>query len=298
MRYSFVIVNWNTKDFVLEAVDSILRYMPKDRFDYEIILVDNASSDDSVAAFRSIITASIGAVIEVGYNRGFAGGANIGARHAKGDYCVFFNSDAKFIDDSFLALDKYLCDFPEHLVGVRVVNMDSTLQDSAKGNFPTIKNAFQTFFLNGFKDGIYDDNDYAVSKSIDWVSGVFIAIKKDIFNKIGGFPERHFMYTEDMEMCFNAKENGYKVVYFPHTSLMHYRGGSMGKASASLFLAPLTSLVNFHKEKIAKTRSEALCFLSITYSGYVWRIIKRACINKEYRNKVKHKIKRAVLWQK
>jgi len=225
MNLSIIIVTWNTADITLKCVQSIKKYLRN--LSYEIIVVDNASTDDTVSRLNKEGGVF---VIKNQSNLGFGKGNNIGAKVAKGEYLLFLNSDMELMDNKVTDMLSYLKSHPNiGLIGPKFLNADLSDQGSI---WPpqTISNAFKEFWCD---QRAYSKYVPKSQKPIEvWsISGGALIIKKSLFEKNGGWDKRYFMYFEDLELCRQVRKLGYKIFYYPPCRLIH-RHGASGKSIA------------------------------------------------------------------
>jgi GT2 family glycosyltransferase len=235
-KLSIVILSYNTKNLTLVCLKSIVyRYKAKlQKKEFEIIVVDNNSSDNSAYCIKDyIVSIKYGGIINLiqsEENLGFAKGCNLGARFAKGKYLLFLNSDTQVLDKGFIKMVQFLEENPKvAILGGKLKNIDGSLQPSV-GKF---YNLFNLFFLLLGKDNRQSPKDIA---RVDWVSGACLMIRKDIFNRIKGFDGHLFMYMEDMELCYNARKSGFFTYFYPDVSVAHQELGSSNRAFAIKYI--------------------------------------------------------------
>jgi GT2 family glycosyltransferase len=231
MELSIIILNYNTKDLTLTCIDSIVKQYEQELTSgkFEIVLVDNASVDDSVIAFSNpkFQIPNI-KLIESKENTGFSRGCNLGAKNASGKFLMFLNSDTEIKDQGLLKMTQYFDDKKElGILGAKLKNEDGSNQLSS-GKFYNIFNLFLMLF--GFNKFLRESPN--VIKKVDWVSGASLMIRKTIFTKLGGFDKDIFMYLEDMELCYKAKLAGLDTYFFPEIMLFHKEGRSSGRSFA------------------------------------------------------------------
>lgn len=233
MVLSIVILNYNTFLLTLNCLRSIVKeYVEElDLGKIEIIVIDNASSDDSLsklsefaADFKNI------KVFEAGSNLGFAKGCNFGEEKAKGNFVLFLNSDTKVLDKNFLKMADFLKENPKTgVVGGRVLNPNGSEQKSA-GKFYTLFNFF--VMILGFERLGFLKESPSKIKKIDWVSGAFMMVNKKIFDEVGKFDKNIFMYVEDMELCFRMKKAGFYAYFYLDCQVIHSEHGSSSRSFA------------------------------------------------------------------
>ena len=235
VNLSIIILNYKTKDLTTNCIRSLVKQYTKELEGekLEAIIVDNASSDDSVKSIKYYVSSikynSI-RIIENRENVGFAKGCNIGAKNARGKYLLFLNSDTEVLDGGFLRMVKFL-DENEHvgILGGKLLNKDGSPQPSC-GKFYNLFNLF--LMLMGFERfGILRTSSNKMQK-VDWVSGGCMMIKKSFFEKLNMFDEKFFMYIEDMELCYRAKRLGLLTYFYPNVKVLHKTLGSSNRAFA------------------------------------------------------------------
>jgi GT2 family glycosyltransferase len=231
LKLSIIILNYNTKDLTLNCINSIVDQYKKelDEGEFEIILVDNNSDDDSLKAFNRLRTKNL-QIIESNENLGFAKGCNLGASKAKGDYLLFLNSDTEIKDQGFVKMVDFLDQNNNvAILGGKLKNLDGTSQLST-GKYYTLISLF-LMLLGVERKGLLRESPNEI-KSVDWVSGASLMIRKEVFNKIGGFEKELFMYIEDMELCYKARKKGLETYFYPNIMLFHKSLGSSNRSFA------------------------------------------------------------------
>jgi GT2 family glycosyltransferase len=234
MDVSIVIVSYNTCQILDKCIVSIRR---ETRCLHEIIVVDNASSDDSCTMLRSMhpdVT-----LIENKNNLGFAKANNQGFALAHGKYFFMLNSDTVILDG---AIDKLFAFMEQHqdvgICGPKNVDRDGKLQYNCD-HFPSFWNTMwlYTNFINRyptvkmFRRSRMMYWDYSHIKDVDKIMGCSLMIRSDIFNQVGQLDINYFMYFEETDLCFRVKKLGQRIVYIPTTSIIHYGGESAAKQS-------------------------------------------------------------------
>lgn len=222
---SIIIVSFNTKDFTLGCIDSI--YSSQTKCGYEIIVIDNKSSDGSVDVLRKVWRKHKNlTLVENKSNLGFAKAVNIGIRMAKGKHVLLLNSDTEVKKG---ALDK-LVEFVEEnddvgVVGAKLLNTDGGIQKSVF-HFPTISRAIREYWLG--QKGAYELYSPGVNRpiAVDSVMGAAFLISFTARKQVRFLDERYFMYFEDLDYCRKVWDLGLKVYYLPSAEVYHYHGES------------------------------------------------------------------------
>lgn len=238
---SLVILSYNKRELTSSCLTSIYKHLPEKEI--EVIVVDNASSDDSVEYIKKHFPKV--KLIENAKNVGFAGGCNLGARHALGDYLLFLNNDAEIQSDPIpKMIEVFENDSDAGIVGGLLVNHNGSLQRSF-GSFYTVVNvAYLLFAGESGELKRFKSQDVTLT---DWVSGGFMMVKRSIFEKVKGFNESYFMYIEDMDLCYRVKKAGYKIYNTPFAKVEHLGQGSTNKTFAIVHI--FEGLQIFYREQ-------------------------------------------------
>lgn len=224
---SVVAVTHNSMPCLRECLESLRRSL--ETISHELILVDNASSDDSPSVAREIFPDS--EIILNRSNMGFAAACNAGAEKARGEYLLFLNPDVKLDTDSVVELKKVFS--LKNRVGAAAARMrfsDGGFQATCR-EFPTINNLIfsRGFFMSRWLGG---RNGYTLSDSDDLVevpavAATMMMINRDLFRSIGGFDKRFFVYMEDTDLCLRLQRSGFKNYFVPDAGGVHlWRHGS------------------------------------------------------------------------
>jgi len=253
---SLIVLNYNTKDLTLNCVNSFLPFL-KEYGNYEVIIIDNNSTDQSVDYLNQYFHNYHNIKIyKLNSNLGFSIGNNFGALKSNGDYLIFSNSDTycKSINFSNL-IDQFESNYQTGLLSVKILNSDLSIQ-SIGFKFPSIVNDFKNNFLfwnfNFVKKiRLYHYQNKGIV-NVDWLSGSFLITSKSRFNEIGGFDEKIFMYSEDLDLAYRFRQKGYKNFLNDSYSIIHYHGSSSKLTFLKLYNSKLTYLYVIKKNKISK----------------------------------------------
>jgi N-acetylglucosaminyl-diphospho-decaprenol L-rhamnosyltransferase len=217
---SLIVVSYNTREATLACVTSLLG---DDALDVEVVVVDNDSRDGTVDALvtaRPDVT-----VLPQGDNLGFAKACNIGARHGRGRYLGFVNSDCLVEDGCLAELVAFLDGRPDASVAVpRLVSSDGSVQVNI-GVLPSVRSVASEHLLGRVQDP-YRVADLAGPTAVEVCSGAALLIRPEDFWSVGGFHEEYFMYVEDVELCRRLAARGKRIFYVPDARAYHGRGGS------------------------------------------------------------------------
>lgn len=242
---SIVIINYNGGDDIIECLASIRKSDAKFHSS-EVIIVDNASTDSSPSNIRKRFPEAL--LIENKENRGFAAAANQGFARSAGDAVVFLNPDTVLEHDFFEQLGQFLENNPQaFFIGCKLVDARGSQQPSC-WRAPTLN----TLLLEAFLP--YTVSLWLVSQKpheaqeVDVVSGACMVVRRDAFERLGGFDERFFMYYEDADLCFRARQSGLQILFCPKAVAFHRVGGSPWADSTSFFLTNYKSKLMFFRK--------------------------------------------------
>lgn len=234
MDLSIVIVNYNTKELLRQTVESIIK--TSFGFDYEIIVVDNSSKDNSVEMVRENFESVV--LIANSSNLGYAKANNMGINKAAGRYVLLLNSDTIVLEDCLQDCVKYM-DNNKNIgaLGCRVVLRNGELDHACKRGFPTPEASLyyllklDKLFPNSRRFGQYDLTYLPQDEinEVDVLIGAFMMVRKHVIDEIGLLDEDFFMYGEDIDWCYRIKAAGYINVYYPRQKIIHYKGASSRK---------------------------------------------------------------------
>jgi GT2 family glycosyltransferase len=230
MKLSIIIVSWNVRELLKKCLASIFIYNRD--FDLEVIVIDNASGDDTVKMVSREFP-QVNLIINK-INLGFAAANNQGIRQATGDYLLLLNPDTEFIDHSFkTAIDFLSRDGQIGLLGCQLLNPNKTVQPSVR-RFPSFWPIFLMFFklpkilpnLSAINKYLAVDFDYRRCQTVEQVMGAFMLLKRGVIEKIGLLDENFFVWFEEVDFCLRVWQAGYQVVYYPDTKVVHHGGQS------------------------------------------------------------------------
>lgn len=242
---SIIIVSYNTNELLETCLTSVLEDVKHADLSVEIIVVDNGSKDDSVSAvikFKAQISKLKTDIeihlIENKVNLGFAKANNQGAKIATGRYILFLNSDTIVHPNVLLAMIEFMDQRP--YVGIascQLRNPDGSIQPQG-GSLPRLSTvAIWSFFLDDFPILHKVLSSYqlrrnffftGIPKQIGWVGGTAMWVRREAWEKFGGFDEQLFMYGEDVDLCYRAHVAKFDVMINPEISITHKGQGSGG----------------------------------------------------------------------
>ncbi|MFZ2153261.1 MAG: glycosyltransferase family 2 protein [Microgenomates group bacterium] len=239
---SIIIVNWNTADITVNCLKSILTDKGLLDIPFEIILVDNASTDDSVKKVKQLQIKNLKLILNT-ENLGFGKANNQGINIARGNYLLLLNTDTIILHSAISQSLNWLSSHPEaYGCTAQLLNKDKSIQPSG-GYFPNIFNLttlllhlddlpFVNQFVHPFHphspDFYTHDNYFQKDHSQDWVTGAFMLIRAEIIKKVSGFNEKFFMYGEEVEMCYriHLQYPRLQLWYLVGPQIIHLGGAS------------------------------------------------------------------------
>ena len=228
---SIIVINYRTRELTLECLRSVAR--ETEGFDYEILLVDNASNDGIMEA----VAREMPQVrrIPLAENVGFARGNNIAAEQARGKYLLLLNSDTLILDRAIERLLAFAGERPNAGIwGGRTLLGDRTLDPASCWRRMTLWSVFcRTFGLAAtfpnsrlFNAEAYGGWDRSTVREVDIVTGCFLLIETELWRTLGGFDSRFFMYGEEADLCLRAATLGARPALTPKATIIHYGGAS------------------------------------------------------------------------
>lgn len=220
-----IIVNFRTPDLTIRCVESILSNNIVTR--ENIIVIDNASGDDSVAQIRAALP-EINVKVSTD-NGGFGAGVNLGAESVSAKYLLVLNPDTYFEQDSVTPVLKRMDDDPDiGIASLDLINPDGTRQYGARRFYSLLDIAARRVkWLGGLMQRrirnhlMIAETERGDPFEAEWVMGTGIIIRSDVFKQLDGLDQRYFLYMEDVDLCARVWTSGSKVVYFPGFPLVH-----------------------------------------------------------------------------
>ena len=244
---SILVVNWNTRELLRSLLLSIKRFPPSS--EYEIIVVDNASADQSAEMVR-------GEFPEVGLiasqkNLGYAAGNNAAFEVAKGEFLLTLNPDTEFKDRSLDTALEVLKGRPAHgALGIRQLSVDGTVQRSVRG-FPTLIEVGKDLLglPNRYR---LNDFDYAREQDAPQPMGTFLMFRRQALEDLGDakrpFDESFPIFFNEVDLLYRLKEKGWNTLYSPAPTVVHHGGESTKQVRKNMIWESHTSLIRFLKK--------------------------------------------------
>lgn len=260
---AIVIVNYNTRDFLRACLDSI--YESQGDLTYKVYVVDNCSADGSAEMVRREFP-QVGGVAECASNCGYPAANNIGFRAAgfgqadsspEARYALMLNADTILPPNALQRMIDFMDTTSQAgIAGPKLVRQDGSLDKACRRSFPSPEVSFYRLaglgrlFPNNPRLARYnlDYLDEDETAEIDSVVGAFMLIRADTLREIGFLDEGFFMYGEDLDLCYRAKQKGWKVYYYPVVTVLHYKGESSRQRSYQSTYHFYRSMYVFHRK--------------------------------------------------
>lgn len=259
MQLSVVIVNYNVKYFLEHCLLSVMRAC--EGLACEVIVVDNCSNDGSAdmvsARFPNI------KLIANKENVGFAKANNQAVDQATGQYILYLNPDTIVPEDCFIKCLAYMDVHHEvGALGCRLIDGKGQFLPESKRGFPSAQVSF--FKISGLsslfkKSKLF--NQYHLgylpefeTNEVDVLVGCFMFCRKTVIDKVGSFDTDYFMYGEDIDLSYKIKQAGFKNVYFPETTVIHYKGESTKKGSLNYVKMFYQAMIIFARKHFSSSR--------------------------------------------
>jgi GT2 family glycosyltransferase len=224
---SVIIVNTNTRDWLRACLVSLQEQKIYNRI--EVIVVDNASADGSVEMMQSEYSDC--ELIQSGGNIGFGPANNMGAAAALAPVLLFLNQDTEVRSGSLARMLEILEGYPDWGAAGGLVYDSDGEPERSTGSFPTFSNMLLNTVLTHLSvlrpllGGAANQHwkGYDRTRSVDWVTGAYLWVRKSVFDDLGGFDENIFLYCEDIELCCRIRKLGWACWFFPEAPIVHHR---------------------------------------------------------------------------
>jgi GT2 family glycosyltransferase len=268
MQLSIVFVNWNSGRYLLDALSSIKSFSHS--ISVEVIVVDNASTDDSVKWLREFDNSEFNLhIIPSSVNLGFGAACNLGTANACGEYLLFLNPDAAIFVDTLPAVLTYMQDTENSNVGicgVQLLDASGSISRSC-ARFPTawglILHAVGIDRLFPRLGHFMSDWDHNETRYVDHVIGAFFFMRKSLFLTLHGFDERYFVYLEDLDFSLRAHQLGWRSVFFAGAKAFHIGGGASDRVKAHRLFYSLRSRLLYAFKNLSKGGAFGVLFASL-----------------------------------
>ena len=279
---SVIVVNYNTLELTKNTINSVIE---KTRdLNYEIILVDNASTDGSVEFFEREYTDKV-IFIKNSENLGFGRANNKGIEISKGKYVFLLNSDTLLINNAI----KILFNFMENnencgVCGGNLFDINLKPTHSFSKRLPSLKDELN--FIRKFNKKYFNQKDEFnyrdIPVEVGYITGADMMIRKEILGKIGNFDKDFFMYYEETELTYRIKRSGYEIISIPQAKIVHLEGKSLKFKNTKFRIFVESKYKYFYK-----TANLQKCKYVYYFSQLGYILGKILTFNKEYKEKIK-----------
>ena len=217
MDISFIILNYQSEQYLKKCILSIKKNFSDVR--HELIIVNNDTQ-----ALQVDFCKTNDQILNNYSNLGFSSACNLGAKKANGKILFFLNPDTEILDNKLTASLSFLEKESIGIIAPLLITADGRPQPWSGGKMITPLN---TLAHNLTKKRHFLNSDNSSIKRLEWVSGAAFLIRKELFEKVGGFDENFFMYFEDVDFCKRVRELKKEIILFPQSVVLHHGGGSI-----------------------------------------------------------------------
>ncbi|MCC6649586.1 MAG: glycosyltransferase family 2 protein [Candidatus Eisenbacteria bacterium] len=253
MDLSVVVVTYHSRQHILDCLRSLER--ARGALAMDVFVVDNASGDGTADLVRR--EAPEARVVETGGNLGYAKAVNRGIRESSGEFVLVLNPDCVVAPGAPEALVAHLRAHPGcAIAGPRILNTDGSVEYSAR-SFPD----HLTFLFNRYslltrlwpgnpwtRRYLLSDWDHVSDRSVDWVSGACMCVRREAVAKAGGMDETYFMFNEDVDWCHTMKKAGFSVDFVAAAQVTHHIGASKGRVSDKVILERHRGMIHYFRK--------------------------------------------------
>jgi GT2 family glycosyltransferase len=217
---SVIIPNYRSECYLEQNISSVIEKI-ESLLSTEIIVVNNDEKEHlkNIKNFSKNVF-----IVDHGKNIGFGAAINLGAKMARGKYLFFLNPDCEIIAGNInQIIDEFNSDKNIGILGCQLVGEDSQIQKWSAGTEVTILNLLKNNLGISSSRKIWKNENSIIA---NWVAGTAMFIRKELFDELGGFDEKFFMYFEDVDLCKRVEKADKKIYFFPHFKVRHFGGGS------------------------------------------------------------------------
>jgi GT2 family glycosyltransferase len=282
---SIIIVNWNSGGQLYGCLNSIYN-AKKESFALDrVIVIDNASTDGSLCGIEEIDLPLY--IIRNSTNKGFAAACNQGAKMCSSDYLLFLNPDTMLFEDSLIKPIEFMEDSKHKkigIVGIQLIDDKGGISRTC-ARFPSLKQfiikilGLDLLFPKLFSSHFMTEWDHKNDRFVDHVIGAFFLVRRELFEKLNGFDERFFVYLEDLDFSYRAKQLGYSCYYLTSAQAYHKGGGSSEKVKDIRLFYSLKSRILYGYKHFGRVSAVILTFLTLVIepiTRMIFAIIRRS----------------------
>lgn len=268
MDLSVVIVSFNTKKLLDDCLASIFRSLKDAKIGFEVIVVDNVSTDGTREMLKSKYP-NVRTILNR-ENVGFGKANNQGIKKAVAEYIFLLNSDTIVLNNAIGKLLAFAKLHPKSFVGPKLLNLDRSNQTSC-GPFFSLPVVFASLFLKGDRLGLTRWSPKEI-RNVDWVSGAALMGPKKLFLNDLLFDEKIFMYMEEIDLLYRARQKGYKTLFYPRSVIVHLGSGSSTNKRKGPVLNIYRGLIYFFAKHHNRLSLFVLKVLLKTKAAVAWCI--------------------------
>lgn len=297
-QLSIIIVSYNTRQLLDDCLQS-LAAAEAPPGGMEIIVVDNASTDGSVALVRQNYPQVT--LLALDENLGFAAANNRGTAVARGETVLFLNSDTRVEREALARPLAYLRQNPQvGALTVKLIYPNGQRDPDNHRGFPTPWNALchfsglnRLFPHNPRFNGYFQSYaNFDETHAVDVIAGSYMMMPLALCRELGGWDETYFFYGEDIDFCYRIRQAGYDIIYYPHVQVLHYKGASSGlrKESADIARPPKATRVKVARESVRAMQLFYRKFYSQQYPRWLTAVVLAGIQLRGWVRILKHKL--------
>ena len=246
-RVAVSIVSYNTRDLLSACLTSLQR---TNGACLDVVVVDNGSMDGSPEMVESAFPDV--RLIRSARNLGFAAANNLALAHFDAPYIVLLNPDTEVFPATLAEMGAYLDAHPDvGICGPRILYPDGTVQ-SCGLRFPTLWSEVRESRFGGLLRAFVPEPGPLPARAgeveADWVDGACLMVRREVVNEIGSMDERYFLFAEELDWCFNAKRQGWRIVGLPAVTMVHHRGKSTEQARTESLMHLVETRLEFYRK--------------------------------------------------
>ncbi|MCB8978368.1 MAG: glycosyltransferase family 2 protein [Ardenticatenaceae bacterium] len=266
MKLSIVIVSWNTKTLLAGCLDSVFANPPG--CDFDVWVVDNASTDDSVQMVRQQFP-QVELIVNQ-ENIGFAPANNQAIERCNGRYVLLLNPDTEVLPGGLAELVEFMDSHPDTgAAGSRLLNPDHSLQPSCYPMLTLGRELWRLFHLDillPYAQYRMYSWDVEQPQRVEVIQGASFLVRREALEQIGLLDEAYFMYTEEVDLCYRLQKAGWQLFWIPRSKVIHFGGQSTQQVATNMFLQLYKSKIQFFRKHYGRFAAGAYKFILMAAS--------------------------------
>lgn len=271
LTLSIIILNWNTADLLHACLQSVYQNIS---FPIEVIVVDNASSDESVKMVKELFPQAT--LLPQSDNMGYSKGNNVGLDVAIGNYLLLLNPDTEVLPNGLEPLIQFMEENADvGMAGPTLLNPDGTHQPSAAA-LPTLKTEFlrQTMLFRLFPNALPTQGNPHQPHPVESVTGAALCVRRSCLEQVGPLDPHIFMFYEDTDWCKRAKDHGWAVWFVPTNGVMHVKAAASSRFARTRTLLDSQRSTIYYFRKHNQTDMVIFWLRIITFLGSIMRTLR------------------------